>query len=56
MVPLQDSNRVKVLSEHPSGHQTRDTAANDNGVLPKAICHTFPPFPFSRQSLRRTQT
>jgi hypothetical protein len=43
MVAIEYGYAIEVVREHPSGHQARDTATNNNGVLTETIGHQASP-------------
>src|SRR5215471_8597208 len=42
-IAFEHSDSVKVLGEHPRGHQSREATTDDDSMLPKAIFHDAPP-------------
>jgi hypothetical protein len=39
VVPFKYGDRLKVIGEHPCGHQTRQAATDNHSVLTEAMSH-----------------
>ena len=43
VVLFENGDRVKVIGEHPRGHQARQAATDNDSVLTEAMSHHTPP-------------
>ena len=54
VIPFEDGDSIKVLGEHPRGHQSREAPADDDSMLTEAIFHCTSPSVRVRNGLKVT--